>query len=278
MWILNKPSIEDAINDISKIAKIHKKKQLNNNEQTLLALIYRKYDRNNGHITAADSNLISATKQEYIQSFYEDTYKNKPLKFIREELKKGVFRCPICGISEPAQLDHVYPQQQNKVLAVCRLNLVPECGPCNLIKRDKDPNLFIHPYYNPQLKGKEIFIIKFQVIHHTISWKIEINQNALSQTDYNSTKRQLEEIELKPRLYRETSYLLANVLCRKDNWNDMKVFAAVVKQKYEESLYSRDVNDWQTAFYKGLLEAVNQNIITFEVLAQYVSRKELSCC
>ena len=65
-----------------------------------------------------------------------------------------VARCPFCGISESATLDHYLPKEDHPVYSVYSLNLVPSCSQCNNRKRQlvldqaTQVRLFLHPYFD----------------------------------------------------------------------------------------------------------------------------------
>lgn len=64
-------------------------------------------------------------------------------------------RCPFCGISQSATLDHYLPKEDYPAFSVYSLNLVPCCGHCNTLKQrlavDESANVrkFLHPYFDP---------------------------------------------------------------------------------------------------------------------------------
>jgi hypothetical protein len=60
--------------------------------------------------------------------------------------------CPMCGVREVRDLDHVLPKATFAALAIDPSNLVPVCAECNNLKGEYFPpnatEQFIHPYFD----------------------------------------------------------------------------------------------------------------------------------
>ncbi len=271
MWILKKPDLIDALKDIPDIIE-NSENKLTKADEINLKKLYKNYDKQKGSLTNNDLNLFTNDTQQTIQDIYPKTRNGGKLDKIRHELTKNIYKCPLCGIGEPAQLDHLFPQSKYGALAVCRLNLVPECGVCNQYKSSSEPDNFLHPYYNPQLKNIDFFNIKIKSHKGIITWIFKINQNVLSKSENDKIDFQLKRFHLIDRFYKETNGLLINLFLITENYKTIEVFYETVKNKYTEQLTIRGVNDWQTAFYKALLIAVENKVITMNEIETYKKR------
>jgi hypothetical protein len=98
---------------------------------------------------------LSPDEGEALRHIYESS--TKPLEELRTALldRMEVARCPFCGISESATLDHYLPKEGHPVYSVYSQNLVPSCCQCNNRKRQlvldqaTQVRLFLHPYFDP---------------------------------------------------------------------------------------------------------------------------------
>ena len=253
MWILEKPLVQDAINDIAKVIS-SSGSQINASTKKQLILLYKLYDRNNGTITETDDERINETDREILYNLYNKTYENQKLYYIRKALMKMVTVCPMCGIQPPSELDHQMPRSKYKSLSVCRLNLVPVCGVCNNKKNAKEPKDFIHPYYDHNLTGIPFFLIEIHsnTTTHRMSWKFSINEQIISDKILvNKVKNQMGVIRLERRLYKETNNLLSEFLFGAENWSQ-KTLDEMLNHEYKKSLQLRGMNDWHTVFFNAL--------------------------
>jgi hypothetical protein len=104
-----------------------------------------------GHLASA---TLSLDEGEALRHAYESA--TKPLDELRAALldRVDVARCPFCGISESATLDHYLPKEDHPVYSVYSQNLVPSCCLCNNRKRQlvvdqvTRVRLFLHPYFD----------------------------------------------------------------------------------------------------------------------------------
>ena len=256
MWILDKPLIEDAISDIAQIFA-EGGRIINEIDRAILISIYRRYDRNNGRMKKEWDAELNLEKREQLYNAYGETYEGKRLFLIRKALMKMVTICPMCGIQPPSQLDHHSPRSDYKSLSVFRLNLVPVCGVCNNKKKDKDPSLFIHPYYDHCLKDIPFFLIS---IHsspktHRMSWKFTINRAVIGDADLaNKIDTQINVIKLYRRLYRETNEMLSDMLSGIDILSEDSL-NKTLQQEYRKHKKRKGTNDWHTVFVKALIDS-----------------------
>jgi len=101
---------------------------------------------------AMKGGALPQTLKDSVLSAYSKTYPKGILFPLRETLRRGVDRCPVCGINPADELDHHLPKSVFKLLAIHTRNLVPMCHDCNTTKRtvygDDELTGFLHPYYD----------------------------------------------------------------------------------------------------------------------------------
>ena len=271
MWILEKPLLEDAISDIARVIA-ESKGVLVKEDSAILASIYRRYDANRGIIKAEWESGLDDAKREKLHDLYDITYEGQKLFFIRKALMEMVDTCPMCGIQPPSQLDHQSPRSVYKSMAVSRINLVPVCGVCNNKKRAKDPEKFIHPYYDHSIKDLPFFVITIHSspITHRMSWKFSINDAVVGdKTLADKINNQIGVIKLYRRLYRETNELLSDLLSGIDNWTEDTLSFCLTKE-YNTHVKRRGTNDWHTVFVKALIESPHFTIEEAKVYAKSI--------
>lgn len=248
MWILDKPLLDDAINDIEKIVNASDK--LGDAEKVLLNYLARAYDRHFGTITQEDHDKSSKTQREEIAQLYAKTYENGDLYFIRQDLMRNVDLCPMCGIEPPSQLDHQMPISKYGELSVLRLNLVPLCSVCNNRKRAKNPSDFIHPYYVRDISKEPFFIVTIHSspVTHRMSWQFSINDKVIRDNDLiRKINNQVSVVKLFKRLYKETNRYLSDLLYGM-SFNSNKELKTFLQFEYNKNNSRYGRNDWRTAF------------------------------
>lgn len=150
MWILSKPKLFDAKNDINVV--VSHCNNLDDSDKRKMSKLYEDYDAGMGEVTRLQLQPLEE-KKEIIKNQYAKTSKQQNknednhLVYIRKDTMKSVDKCPYCSINAPQQLDHFMDKALYGQLAVCRLNLVPLCGTCNLAKGEISYKEFTHPYY-----------------------------------------------------------------------------------------------------------------------------------
>ena len=271
MWIAKKPLLEDAISDIAKVIA-ESGGLLTEDDGTVLAGIYRRYDHNKGRMQKDWDDELDEAKRNKLYELYGETYEGDKLYFIRKELMKIVDMCPMCGIQPTSQLDHQAPRSVYKSMSVSRLNLVPLCGVCNNKKRAKDADDFLHPYYDYTIKDLPFFVIS---IHsspqtHRMSWKFSINEVVIgNQILVDRINNQINVIKLYRRLYRETNELLADLLSGLDVLTKESL-DFVLQMQYKMFKRRRGMNDWHTVFVKALIDSPNFTVAEAEVYAKTI--------
>jgi hypothetical protein len=115
---------------------------------------YHDYEDAAPEVGSLSEDVLTAPQRAALIHAFE--VETAPMVKLRGDLLKRVVaaRCPFCGLSESATLDHYLPKERNPQFAVFSKNLVPCCSPCNTRKRDKvldedtDVRLFVHPYFD----------------------------------------------------------------------------------------------------------------------------------
>lgn len=266
MWILNKPDLQDAKNDIEVAFPNSPHVTIKTAEKNELGLIYDHYDNNNGtaHNKYEVSSIISTRKAITIQNAYKRTQRKGDLSHIRVALLKNAKqRCVLCGLNDRLTLDHFLSQSTYKLVAINRQNLIPCCSICNNLKNDKPAKDFIHAYYDP-IPSSQFLIAKIQIQGQAINVKLEIDANSFIGTTsnpiYKKSKKQIEHIQLEDRINEMLSGFLAQTFMNNGDITNNQVLKNTMKFFVDnhEKLYG--VNDWRTVVLRGLEQDGNFTI------------------
>ena len=267
MWKLNKPSLQEAKDDIELAFPKKKNKKgeesclLSVKEKNELAALYDKYDSQKGRLTLKQVERVCSSKASDIKKKYNSIQKGKGLFSIRKELFKGIVHCPYCGISEPAQLDHFLPESLYPVLAINRQNLVPLCPHCNNIKRAKDYSKFIHAYYD-DFPNEVFFIIQTTIVGNHLHLEYELDKSAF--VGYEDTlsriESQWEELELPVEWNRAVNVFLFSFFPESIYNGTEDGLRIYLQNRYEEYVRSHGLNDWRTALLRSLKDNPNFTI------------------
>lgn len=270
MWALEKPSLDDANQDLDK-AFPHGNIPQVDNDRDEIKRIYKLYEDNNGkkdnEYKGSRCNKITTTK---IKNAYAKTYDGNDLAYIRSELFLDIDKCPICSISLPTELDHVLPQSEFNLLAINRQNLVPNCHSCNNSKLAKNPDDFVHSYF-AKFPNDYFFTANLTVINESIFVDFTLAKDpfhAIGEMDlYRRAKNQIKEVKLSLRLRKEVNGFLFDAF-EPNSFNDktFKNYLANLVTKYT-NLYGK--NDWRTAL---LLAMSLNNLVTVDLINKIVSR------
>lgn len=258
MWKLNKPSLRKATGkDIDELTSHCN--ALDDNDKRVLKSLYIKYDNQGGIVLNNQLTIITPIKAKAIHGQYNKTHCGEELDYIREELIKNVDLCPYCSINQVSQLDHFMPRSQYPALAVCRMNLVPLCGVCNLKKTDDDFMLYTHAYYDtfpsvPFLIAN-INILKLRFVVEYNFDSAAINDNAL-ETKLN---HQATETELWDRLKKATNNFINTLCCSciVIDTPSLMTWLNILLPDYESNY---GINDWRCAIIRGLLACKKLNV------------------
>lgn len=253
MWILDKPLLEDAIQDINKIIA-NSNGVITDNDKPIITFLYRLYDHSNGVIELDDNNRCREAVQNKLYSMYEThTYERQKLYGIRRDLFKLATVCPMCGIGEPSQLDHQMPRSVYKSLSLCRLNLVPLCSVCNNKKRDKDYTNFVHPYYAIFPSGVIFLVANIHVNEHKhiMSWKYTLELGGLNKDLADKVAYQTSVIKLLNRLQKASNTYLSELFCF-ETFSTDAALKDFLRREMNKMIKLRGNNDWQTTLLRAL--------------------------
>lgn len=253
MWKIDKPLLEEAINDIRNIIS-ESGGVITIHDEPHISYIYRLYERNGGTIDQADNNRCRNEVLDKLESMYANkTYEGHKFFYIRQSLFKLTDFCPMCGFGEPSQLDHYMPKSQYQSLSLCRLNLVPVCSICNNKKRDKEYHQFIHPYYVEFPKNVIFLTVNIHVNEHEhiLSWKYSIDVRGLGKELGEKINSQVSSIKLLSRLQKASNLFLSEMFCCANFASDesLKDF---LKNQMNKMIYLYKQNDWRSALLKAL--------------------------
>ena len=201
MWKLNKPNLQDSIDDIDNMLSCS---CLDKNMKSNFVYLYEQYDNNKGYVTDEQHDLLNVDSNE-MKNLYDKTKGDRKLSYIRSSLINNISYCPLCGIGEPNTLDHYMPQSKYGALSVCRQNLVPVCYDCNNKKLDKDFSGFVHCYYEKYPTDKPFFNFDFSVSNSVLVPEISITH--VSEELKNKIKNQIDKLNLKMRWLWYSPYL-----------------------------------------------------------------------
>lgn len=98
--------------------------------------------------------IIGALTKGTLNDLYSDQMVKGPGRNVYDELMASVplNKCPYCGLSQVATLDHVLSKARYPVFSTLPHNLVPTCGECNHSKGGAVAtveNMGLHPYFEP---------------------------------------------------------------------------------------------------------------------------------
>jgi len=250
MWRLEKPDLETAKKDIPRL--IGSDKRLVESDQAVLEELYDLYERNHGCVTDEEHDRIPPGKQEALRSLYDKTYEGGSLGYIRSSLMDKVIKCPYCSINTPSWLDHYMPKSRYKALSVCRLNLVPMCGDCNIRKSDDSYDRYIHPYYYAGPGVPEFLVVEVTVIpEQGLSLKLSVSPQVKDPRQRSILENHIERFHLKTRISHELNIYLCDLF--KDPYSSDEALKTSLNHflEKEKELYGRD--DWRTALLRGLI-------------------------
>lgn len=251
MWTVgNKPTIAEALGDIDPL--VDHCNNLNNGHKPLLVKLYRQYHVNRGFATAAELSPLDGVKGVIEGQYKSKMTGDKTLGYVRRELNDNVEKCPMCSINETTQLDHFMNEGTYGQLACCRLNLVPACGRCNLLKHDGSYTDFVHAYYD-RYPNVDFLITTITVKNNKVGMVFSIDQNALGNGSLaRRTLHQFTTLDLTKRLHKAGIMFLNDLLGGYRCTNNNELRADLMSSELDmRSRYGR--NDWRTSILRGLI-------------------------
>lgn len=261
MWTVgNKPTIAEALGDIDPL--VDHCNNLNNGHKPLLVKLYRQYHVNRGFATAAELSPLDGVKGVIEGQYKSKMTGDKTLGYVRLELNNKVERCPMCSINETTQLDHFMNEGTYGQLACCRLNLVPACGRCNLLKHDGVFSDFVHAYYD-RYPDVDFLITTITVKNNKVGMVFSIDQNALGNGSLaRRTLHQFTTLDLSKRLHK-AGIMFLNDLLGGYRCTTNKELQTDLRSSELDFEYRCGRNDWRTSIIRGLIanQAFNINVV-----------------
>lgn len=251
MWILKKPCLVSAINDIDVL--IDHCRALEGSHKPKLKQLYLDYENGKGEVSFAQLQPLT-DKADVIREQYKKTYNTRgsnQLYYVRRELIANVQKCPYCSINKPSQLDHFVDKSKYGQLATCRLNLVPLCSICNWLKSSKDYSGFTHPYY--QTFPKQPFLIAVcRIVKQRVVFDFRIDSAVIiDECLFNRLNNQVNATKLQSRLREATQEFIYNEFanCFASNKKELETYLDCEERKMCRIYH---LNDWRTAVIRGL--------------------------
>lgn len=271
MWLLEKPLIDEALQDIERVIA-ESNGRITDADGISLKKLYRLYDRQHGTISELQNADVNGAVRETLHDLFAKTRDGRRLSYIRMQLFRAVDICPMCGIQPPSQLDHQMPRSKYASLSVCRLNLVPICGVCNNKKNASDASSFVHPYYDHELRDLPFFVIEIHSspVTHRMSWKFSINELVVGNPVLASKiSTQVGVVKLFRRLYKETNNMLSHLLYGAEDWSEESL-NFILQHEYNSYHRRLGTNDWHTVFMKALIDSPRFTLQEARVYAQRI--------
>ncbi|MBO9170030.1 HNH endonuclease signature motif containing protein [Rhizobium sp. L245/93] len=231
-------------------------------EEEVIALlaIYDHYDETFGAPSDAKKGPALGTDvKDALHSAFGFVYEGRRLKHLRQNLLKGVDRCPMCGIFPAKELDHFLPRSVYKPLAIYARNLVPLCHACNNIKSDRGAgqlaDQFVHAYFDI-LPDIDFIIATIALDGEALSFGFHVAEgDGLTTPLAAKLTYQLDTLDLEKRFSTElNTYLSSLAPALEMVWEyggteDVKTYLA--KQIVMETK-THHRNDWRVATLKAL--------------------------
>lgn len=158
--------------------------------------------------------LVEATLQARQKDALKHAYsvETKPMIALRVDLldRPEAARCPFCGISESSTLDHYLPKERYPEFAVFSQNLVPCCGVCNPLKRDRilnegtDVRMFLHPCFDP-VPDSDFLVVRVRFLEDALILNFRVvRPAAMSEQTFQQLRSHFDKLDLADR-YRRMS-------------------------------------------------------------------------
>jgi len=171
---------------------------------------YDRYQQHKRNLTGLAAIRCTRLQKKDLSGNYKLTGENKPLAYIREDLldREPAEYCPYCSFGEAESLDHFLPQSLFPEFSLLSKNLVPCCPRCNLLKRAKNGEHAIHPYYDHL--GTRIVYAEVEVSDAVaVRYKLR-NRNGMNTKLFERCQEQFNLLELEKRWRKQASLTLAN--------------------------------------------------------------------
>lgn len=224
------------------------------------------HDKVNGVITKEE--MVKLYDQKFVK---QSTVREKYYDKILATAKYG--KCPICGIGQASTLDHYLAKTLYPTYAVTPDNLIPECRDCNSNKSNKTiENISeapLHPYFDDVDKSiwlcadllfkDDVFIAKYYV-------NPEIKEENPNLYDRFCTHLDLYKLKEAYSVQASTEMSENKQLWEKVNKQTGKQGLIRYFTECLESCEMIQKNTWKTALLRGLIKAVENNILNNQII------------
>lgn len=214
------------------------------------------------HTIPIHKMINNITKDEMVKVYEQKmAKKGQPGRKYYDQImsipKHGI--CPYCGEGVVSTLDHYLPKSKYVSLIVTPSNLIPSCFDCNKTKTDDDFEKFTDVTINPYFDniGDEIWLkanISFQDDDFII--KYEVNKPDTWRDDLFTRVKTHFRIYKLNKLYSSKAAQKMVGIKRKMIKQYDKCGIDGVMEYFKDGLdeYSYNLNSWQSALYRGLIE------------------------
>lgn len=268
MWKLKGPTLETTKKDLDNVIKENGKIVVSGDRATIEQL-YEEYYVGKGSIAEETHDNFDKRKALVLYGYYQRTYENGDLHYIREELFDHKSRlCPYCSINFYETLDHYMPESVYKELAICRANLVPMCYTCNRKKHDKTYTEFTHPYFQDFPRTNPFFKCDIAIdANGDFSFIYTFDEN-LDPALKGKLENQVGHINLFARLDSEVNQFLNGIFIYQD-FESQEHLRCFLQEEYKKAKILYKENDWRTTLLKALKESEG---FTYIVANKYVKK------
>ncbi|MBD5585849.1 MAG: hypothetical protein HDQ88_12265 [Clostridia bacterium] len=255
MWNLNKPKLQNSLDDLTEIEK--HSRSLNTTHLPSIQALYDLYNRQNGSVSEAQHNGICTDAQKGLRTGYDKTTGKGIHSNIRADLKKDVDKCPMCSVGNADTLDHYMEKDKYKALSMMRQNLVPMCYHCNTTRNHTglQHTDFIHAYYDNLPKDRQWLKVKVTYAAGAIYAQFYVDSTILTDpTLRRKASRTIDGLELNRTIGKEIqSFLKSTLSCGKQSNLLLKITLQNEARKHMEDPYFGK-NHWKSVLLSYLAE------------------------
>ncbi len=253
MWNLDKPRLDDSINDLTDIAS-HSRTFKTSHIKSVEDL-YRNYDSQNGHVTDAQHNTVCSAAQTGLRNAYDKTSRKAVHASIKTAICAGVDKCPLCAVGNANTLDHFLEKSQYKALSMMRQNLVPMCRDCNSNRESNKvkPSDFIHAYYDILPDDIQWLKVSLKYSSGAVSATFYPDRNVLTNHIlYNKAEKTIDGVEFNSTVGKELHSFLSSTLSGTISTDD--ALRVLIKDKADSHRRNPKfgLNHWKTVLLMGL--------------------------
>ena len=255
MWNLNKPELQNSLDDLTEIEK--HSRSLNTTHFPSILTLYNLYDQQNGSVSQAQHDNVCTDAQKGLRTGYDKTTGTKDHANIRADLKKDVDKCPMCSVGNADTLDHYMEKVKYKALSMMRQNLVPMCYHCNTTRNHTglQHTDFIHAYYDNLPKDRQWLKVKVTYAAGAIYAQFYVDSTILTDpTLRRKASRTIDGLELNRTIGKEIqSFLKSTLSCGKHSDLLLRITLQKEAQKHMEDPYF-GMNHWKSVLLAHLAE------------------------